>query len=145
MSRPTWENYFMALARLVASRSTCPRKHVGVVLVKDNRVVATGYNGAPRGMPHCDEVGCELKTIDGRESCVRTLHAESNAIDYAGWSVTSGSILFTTANPCYPCAQRIVGAGIKKVYYDEYYQSQNTLLVEDFLVNASVELVKIAT
>lgn len=133
MARPTWDTYFLRIAELVATRATCDRKHVGAVLVdKDHRIVATGFNGAPSGLPHCDDAGHELKEIDGRESCVRTLHAESNALDYAGCRA-KGCTLYVTVIPCYDCAKRIVNAGICRVVYGEYYESRNTKLVANYL------------
>lgn len=138
--RPEWDDYFMAIARAVARRATCDRKLVGAVIVDaQRRIVATGYNGAPRGLPHCDDAGHELKEIDGRMSCVRTLHAESNALDDAGRRA-EGCVLYVTVIPCYDCAKRIVHAGIKRVVYGEYYQSRNTELVLGYLATAGVEV-----
>jgi len=133
MTRPDWRSYFMDMAYLVATRATCPRKQVGAVLVDpDFRVVATGYNGSPAGTPHCTEFGCEIVNIDGRDSCVRTLHSESNCIDYAGKNAR-GCTLYVTCHPCLECAKRIVNAGIHAVEYDEYYVSQKTDLANEFL------------
>jgi deoxycytidylate deaminase len=140
--RPKWDKYFMDIAHDVATRATCDRKHVGAVIVDQrHRIVSTGYNGAPAGMPHCDEVGHELKEIDGRLSCVRTLHAESNALDDAGRRAV-GCTLCVTVTPCYPCAQRLVNAGIVRIVYGEWYDSQNTDLVAAYLKSAGVGLVK---
>lgn len=136
MSRPKWDDYFMSLAYLVSTRATCDRKKVGAVLVKDRRIIATGYNGAPAGMPDCYDIGHELKQIDGRESCVRTLHAESNAIDFAG-NESVGATVYTTAIPCYDCAKRIVNAKVVRIVYGEYYASRNTDLVREYFTNAS--------
>ena len=131
----------MELVHVIAKRGTCDRKLVGSLLADDDhRIVATGYNGAPRGQPHCDDVGHELKEIDGRESCIRTLHAESNALDYAGRNAV-GCTLFVTVIPCHDCAKRIVNVGIKRVVYGEYYESRNTNLVLAFLNEAGVEIV----
>jgi dCMP deaminase len=142
MTRPDWDTYFMRIARIVAARATCDRKHVGALLTtSDHRIIATGYNGAPRGMPHCDEVGHEMKDIDGRPSCIRTIHAESNALDQAGLDARGGT-LYITVISCYECAKRIVNAGIVKVVYGEYYESRNTKLVADFYRDAGVELVQ---
>lgn len=137
MTRPDWDSYFMALADLASLRGTCDRKQVGAVLVRDRRVIATGYNGAPAGMPSCDEVGHEMVPVNGRPSCVRTLHAESNAIDWAGREAR-GATIYTTAFPCYPCALRIVNAGITRVCYGEHYDSQNTPLAVTLFVHAGV-------
>ncbi|MBT8494748.1 MAG: cytidine/deoxycytidylate deaminase family protein [Deltaproteobacteria bacterium] len=137
--RPPWNDYFMSIAYLVSTRATCDRKKVGAVLVKGHRMVASGYNGSPAGMPHCDDVGHELKKIEGRDSCIRTLHAESNAIDFAGRDA-EGCTLFTTVVPCYDCAKRIINARITHVLYDEYYQSRSTELVNDLFNQAGVPL-----
>jgi dCMP deaminase len=142
MARPPWDTYFLRIAEVVATRATCSRKLVGAVIVDaKRRIVATGYNGAPRGLPHCDDVGHELKEIDGRESCVRTLHAESNALDYAG-PKAEGSTLYATVIPCYDCAKRIANAGIRRVVYGEYYESRNTGLVVDYFKGAQIELIQ---
>lgn len=139
-TRPSWDEYFVEMAHVVAKRATCDRKHVGAILVdQKHRIVATGYNGSPRNTPHCDEVGHELKVFEGRPSCVRTLHAESNAIDYAG-ELAEGCTIYTTVVPCYDCAKRIANAGIKRVVYEEYYQSRNTELVITFLRSSGVVL-----
>lgn len=133
--RPSWDDYFMSLAYLVSTRATCDRKKVGAVLVKDKRILSTGYNGAPSGMPSCDEVGHSLKTIDGKESCIRSLHAESNAIDFAGRDC-KGATLYTTVIPCFDCAKRIVNSGIITVRYAEYYASRSTELVVQYFESA---------
>lgn len=137
MSRPSWDEYFLKMADHVATRATCDRKHVGAVVVVNKDVISTGYNGSPRGMAHCDDVGHLLKVIDGRESCLRTLHAESNALDKAGKEAEGGT-LYCTVTPCYECAKRIVNAGIKRVVISGVYLSQNTGLVEDLFRRSSV-------
>jgi dCMP deaminase len=121
--RPSWDQYFMKIATDVATRATCPRKHVGAVIVRDKRILSTGYNGSPRGMPHCMQVGCEMRDLGGRQSCVRTIHAEANAVAQAaenGVSIASSTI-YTTASPCYDCSKLILNAGIKKIVYGEFY------------------------
>lgn len=138
MARPTWDMYFMQLAYLAATRATCDRKHVGAVIVDAyHRVVSTGYNGAPAGMPSCDEVGHELH--DGH--CVRTLHAESNAIDYAG-RLAVGCTIYVTVTPCYDCAKRMVNSGLTRVVWDEFYASRygKSNQVEEFLRSAGLEI-----
>jgi dCMP deaminase len=136
--RPSWDQYFLTMAKIVASRATCDRKHVGAIIVDDrNRIVSTGYNGSARGLPHCDDEGHLMKEVDGRESCVRTLHAESNALDDAGRRAEGGTI-YITVIPCFNCAKRIVNAGIKRVVWSEYYESQNTSLVTEFFGSAGV-------
>lgn len=122
----------MSIAYLVSTRATCDRKKVGAVLVKERIILATGYNGSASGMDHCDDIGHELKQIEGRDSCVRTIHAESNAIDFVGAAVAKGATLYSTVIPCYDCAKRIVNIGIDTVYYAEYYASRNTELVEKY-------------
>jgi dCMP deaminase len=131
------------MARLVSTRATCPRKLVGCVIVDpDNLIVMTGYNGAPSGQLHCEEAGCELANIDGKDSCVRVIHAEENAIVRAGLGA-KGCRLYTTVIPCYDCAKRIVQAGINEVFYIEYYDSRKTVLTEHFMRAAGVRLVKV--
>lgn len=140
MARPKWDVYFVRLAYLAATRASCDRKHVGAVIVSpDHRVVATGYNGAPAGMESCDEVGHQL--VEGH--CVRTLHAESNAIDYAGRSA-QGCTLYVTVTPCWDCAKRIINAGILRVVYDEHYNSRygKSQDVPDFLRAAGIEVLQ---
>lgn len=148
--RPDWNTYMMRKAYLAATRATCDRKHVGAVIVTpDWRVAAEGYNGAPSGMPSCDEEGHELVQTglgeDGQPkmSCIRTLHAESNALDFAGRSA-QGCTLFTTVTPCYDCAKRIVNAGIAKVVYDEFYGSRygRSTTVPEYLESAGLEVVQ---
>jgi len=132
MSRPGWDHYFLAMAHVVATRASCDRKHVGAVLVdRAHRIVATGYNGAAAGTPDCDTEGHLLKEVSGRQSCVRSLHAESNAIDYAG-AKARDCALYVTVIPCFECAKRIVNAGIERVVYAEYYESQNSKLVAEY-------------
>jgi len=113
--RPSWDDYFIEMARLVAQRATCPRRHVGAVLVKDRRLVASGYNGAVRGQPHCDEVGCLL--VDGH--CVRAVHAEVNAIIQCALEGVSsrGASAYTTDFPCVGCAKCLVQAGVVRLVY----------------------------
>jgi dCMP deaminase len=132
----------MSLVKVVATRATCDRKHVGAAIILNNRIISTGYNGAARGRPHCDDVGHELVEIDGRPSCIRTLHAESNALDRSGGvEKTEWATIYTTVIPCYDCAKRIVNAGIVRVVYGEYYESRNTKLVLDYFKDAGVSVV----
>jgi len=113
--RPSWDAYYIEMAVLVASRSTCPRRHVGAVLVKDGRVIASGYNGAVRGQPHCDEVGCLI--VGGH--CMRAVHAELNAVIQCAWEGVSsrGATCYATDFPCVTCAKGLVQAGISRVIY----------------------------
>ena len=121
-NRVSWENYFMNIAAEVATRSTCDRKHVGAVIVREKTILSTGYNGSIRGLPHCDEAGHEM--VDGH--CVRTTHAEANAIVQAaknGVEINSSEI-YVTASPCYSCFKLIANAGIKTIYYKELYRDE---------------------
>lgn len=114
-TRPSWDEYFMQIARVVATRATCPRRHVGAVVVRDRQIICTGYNGSPPGQPHCTEVGCLME--EGR--CIRTLHAEQNALIQAALHGTSteGTTLYSTCRPCHVCARMIVGAGIQRLVF----------------------------
>lgn len=148
MKRLSYDEYFMKIAEVVASMATCDRKHVGAVIVLHKTVVSTGFNGAPRGMPHCDDVGHELKEMGGRQSCVRTVHGEANAIVQAartGARVEGGTI-YTTASPCYECMKLIINAGIFRVVCKEFYASRYGMSgeVEAFAKEANVELVFLA-
>ena len=124
-NRVSWKDYFMNIAREVATRSTCDRKHVGAVIVREKTILSTGYNGSIKGLPHCDEVGCEM--VDGH--CVRTTHAEANAIVQAaknGIQINQSEI-FVTASPCYDCFKLIANAGINVIYYDEFYRDKRII------------------
>ena len=123
--RVSWKDYFMSIAREVATRSTCDRKHVGAVIVREKTILSTGYNGSIKGLPHCDEVGCEM--VDGH--CVRTTHAEANAIVQAaknGIQINQSEI-YVTASPCYDCFKLIANAGINVIYYDEFYRDKRII------------------
>ena len=136
--RPDWPFYFMDIAGRVATRSTCPRRSVGAVIVVNKRILATGYNGAPAGMDHCTDVGCLM--VDGH--CVRTLHAEQNAIIQAaqfGVS-TRGSEIYVTSSPCLNCAKAIINAGIIRVWYWQGYPDE---IASGFLEVAGVDLEKL--
>ncbi len=120
--RPSWDEYFMSIAELVGSRGTCDRGRSGCVIARDKRILVTGYVGSPVGLPHCDEIGHEIHKVindDGTQSehCVRTAHAEQNAIAQAaklGVSV-DGATLYCHMTPCYTCAKLLINAGIKKI------------------------------
>lgn len=120
--RVSWDRYFMNIATSVATRSTCARKHVGAVIVRDKCILATGYNGSIRGLPHCDDVGHMME--DGH--CVRTVHAEANAIVQAarnGHRIDDASI-YVTASPCWSCFRLIANAGISRIFFGEFYRDQ---------------------
>ncbi len=127
MERPSTDQYFMDMARLVATRSTCLRRTVGAVIVKDKHVLSTGYNGAPRGTRHCEETGCiriQLNIPSGtRHELCRGVHAEQNAVAqaaYFGISV-NGATIYTTTFPCSLCAKILINSGIAEIVYDEGY------------------------
>lgn len=126
-SRPSWDDYFMRLAKLAAVRATCLRHKVGAVLVRDKRILATGYNGAPPGMVHCLEVSCvrdKLKIPSGtRAEICRAVHAEQNTIiQCAVYGVSSnGSTLYTTHQPCTICTKILIAGGVKRIVYEEPY------------------------
>ena len=121
MDRPTWEQYFLQIAQYVATRTTCLRRKVGAVLVRDKRILATGYNGPPSGVPHCDEVGCLRETMKvpsgERHELCRGLHAEMNALIQAALHgvTTRDSTLYCTTTPCSLCARMLINAGINEV------------------------------
>ncbi|MGB5932853.1 MAG: cytidine/deoxycytidylate deaminase family protein [Anaerolineae bacterium] len=134
--RPTWDEYFMEIARQVAQRSTCPRASVGAVIVRERRILTTGYNGAPEGLLHCLEAGCIIED----DHCQRSLHAEQNAIIQAasyGVSIAGGTT-YITHQPCNTCAKMIINAGLKRVIYAGEYPDE---LACNFLAEAGVELV----
>lgn len=118
--RLSWDEYFLSIAARVASRSTCDRLHVGCVVVRDRAILSTGYNGAPRGLAHCDDIGHLM--ID--ESCKRTVHAETNAIAQAAMNGTAlvGATLYCTHHPCLACSLVIINAGISRVVYEMSYR-----------------------
>ena len=146
MERPSWPEYFVAITRLVAKRSTCLRRSVGAILVKEKRILATGYNGAPAGVRHCEEVGClrESSSIPSgtRHELCRGLHAEQNVIiqaAYHGISIRDAT-LYCTNKPCVICSKMLINAGIKKIYYEEGYDDA---LSEQLFGEAGVELVRL--
>lgn len=143
MNRPDWDEYFMEMAEVARKRSTCTRRTVGAVIVKDKRIMATGYNGVPTGIEHCDKRGClrdQLKVPSGqRHELCRGLHAEQNAIiqaAYLGQSV-SGGTLYCTNQPCIICAKMIVNAGIERIVIKEGYPDELAL---DMLNEAGLKI-----
>ncbi len=128
--RPSWDEYFMEIMDAVAKRATCDRGRSGCVIARDKRIVATGYVGSPAGTAHCDEVGHEMSTVisdDGSESkhCIRTAHAEQNAIVHAARAgvALEGSTLYRNMTPCYACAKMIINAGIVRVIAKKDYHA----------------------
>ena len=128
----------MNIAHQVASRATCPRKHVGAVIVRDRTILSTGYNGSIRGLAHCEDVGCVME--DGH--CVATVHAEANAILQAAKSGMSiaGAEIYTTASPCWPCFKLIANAGLSRIYYGEFYRDERSVGIAK---EAGIELVSL--
>ena len=145
--RAGWDEYFMQIAEIVKTRSTCLRRQVGALIVKDNRIITTGYNGAPEGIKHCSDLGSclrsELKIPSGeRHELCRALHAEQNAIIQAakiGVS-TQGATMYVTLQPCVICAKMAINAGIKKIVYKGDYPDELSL---NMLNEAKVELIKV--
>ena len=137
--RVSWEEYFMNIAREVATRSTCDRKHVGAVIVRGKTILATGYNGSIRGLAHCDDVGHEMVNTH----CVRTIHAEANAIvQSARHGVRlEDSEIYITASPCYDCFKLIANAGINKIYFGEFYRDKQIM---DHAKELGIELVDLS-
>ncbi len=127
MARVDWHTYFMNIARQAATRSTCDRKNVGAVIVRDKMILSTGYNGSIRGLPHCDEEGHQMDN----GHCVATVHAEANAIIQAAKNGVriDGAELYTTASPCWNCFKLIANAGIRSVYYGEFYRDERSIEV----------------
>lgn len=130
-TRLSWDQYFMTITRQVAERSTCLRAKVGAVIVRDKNILATGYNGAPAGMPHCTDVGCliyESKTPNGdtEQNCFRTIHAEMNAIAQAAknGSVIKEASIYITHTPCIHCLKVLVNTGIKNIFFEKSYKLQ---------------------
>lgn len=136
--RPSWDEYFLKLAALVSERATCPRMHCGCVLVKDKRILSTGYNGSIPGEEHCEDIGCQI--VD--DHCIRTIHAEMNAILQCSVHGISakGSTAYVTNMPCLNCAKALVTAGIERIVIFSDYHDPHT---EDFLKKAKVELARI--
>ena len=136
--RVSWEKYFMNIASEVSTRSTCDRKHVGAVIVRKKTILSTGYNCRIKGLPHCDDSGHEM--VEGH--CVRTTHAEANSIVQAaknGVQIDNAEI-FVTASPCYNCFKLIANAGIKKIYYNEFYRDERII---EHAKNAGIDLINI--
>jgi dCMP deaminase len=134
--RISWHEYFMNIAEQVASRSTCDRKHVGAVIVRDRTILSTGYNGSLKGAPHCDEAGHDMD----HDHCVRTVHAESNAVAQAAKNgvAINNSEIYVTASPCLTCFKLIANCGITKVYYKEFYRDER---ISAYARQSGIELV----
>jgi dCMP deaminase len=147
MERPSWNEYFINIAKLTAERSTCMRRKVGAVIVKDKQIVATGYNGAPKGVAHCDEIGGCIREKQGipngeRHELCRAIHAEQNAIIHAATSGQSieGATIYITNQPCAICAKMIINAGIRKIIVAEGYPDKFAV---DILSEAGLQIVNL--
>ncbi len=143
MSRPGWDEYFMGIALQVSERSTCVRRRTGAVIVKDKRILATGYNGAPTGLAHCEETSCirDTKSIPSganHELC-RGIHAEQNAVVQAArfGNAIEGAIIYTTHQPCVLCAKILINAGIGSIIFAEAYPDE---LSGQILAEARIEV-----
>jgi dCMP deaminase len=138
--RPGWDEYFMEVARTVATRATCPRASVGAVLVRGHRILTTGYNGAPRGVAHCCDIGCEL--VGGH--CVRSTHAEANAVVQGALHGVSldGATAYCTHQPCANCAKLLISAGVVRIIFSDPYTDPFS---QSLLAEAGVALVHFAS
>jgi len=144
VARPDWNEYFMEITELVATRSTCLRREVGAIIVKENRILSTGYNGAPSGLAHCLEIGClrdKMNIPSGeRQELCRGIHAEQNAlIQAAKFGIAlDGSTVYVTTQPCITCSKLIINAGIKKIIYKNPYPDKLAL---ELLEEANIEVI----
>ncbi len=138
--RRGWDEYFMGIAGQVATRSTCSRKHVGALIVRDRMILATGYNGSLRGLAHCDEVGHLMEN----GHCVRTVHAEANALVQAARAGTSvdGATIYVTASPCFNCFKLIANAGIRTIVFGEFYRDEK---IYEFSRLMGIELIDVTS
>jgi dCMP deaminase len=145
--RPSWPEYFVSIAKLVATRSTCLRRSVGAVLVKDKRILATGYNGVPTGIRHCKETGClrenqMIKPGERHELC-RGLHAEQNVIIQSAYYgvTTKGTTLYSTHKPCIICSKMLINAGVEKIFFVDGYPDT---LADEMLSEANIEVERLS-
>jgi dCMP deaminase len=138
MSRVSWDQYFMNIANVVASRSTCPRKFVGSVIVRNRTILSTGYNGSIRGMPHCSDEGHMMEN----DHCVATIHAEANAIIQAAKNgvMIDGGDCYVTASPCWNCFKQLANAGVRRIVFGEFYRDERIFSVAERLTIDLVHL-----
>ena len=135
-ARPGWDEYFLQIARTVATRATCPRASVGCVLTREHRILTTGYNGAPRGVAHCGEVGCMIV----HDHCQRAVHAEANAIVQGALHGVglAGATAYCTHEPCVNCSKLLISAGVERIVFDTPYPDP---IASALLAEAGVEIV----
>lgn len=145
MNRPSWHKYFMDIAEMVATRSTCMRRQVGALAVKDKKLIATGYNGAPAGVSHCEKRGCirqqmNIPSGERHELCWAS-HAEANVVAQAAMhgDVLAGTTVYVTVQPCVTCVKLLVSAGVDKVIYKGDYPDELAIRIAD---EASLDLVR---
>lgn len=145
--RVSWDEYFIRIAEMVSERSTCNRAKIGAVIVKDRSILATGYNGSPKGQPHCTDAGCLIYTSTDQEgkteeNCFRTIHAEINAITQAAKNGTmiDGADIYITASPCYHCMKTLINSGIRRIFYRKPYKIHNIVSLTE---SAHIELIQI--
>jgi dCMP deaminase len=138
VKRISWDEYFMNIAIQAATRSTCDRKHVGAVIVRDKTILSTGYNGSIRGLPHCDDIGHMMEN----GHCVATVHAEANAIIQAAkhGTMINGADIYVTASPCWDCFKLIANSGIKRIFYYEFYRDERIIKIA---TQAGIELKRV--
>jgi dCMP deaminase len=134
--RVGWHEYFMKIAEQVATRSTCDRKNVGAVIVRDKTILSTGYNGSLKGARHCDEAGHDMDN----GHCIRTVHAESNAVAQAAKNgiAIDNSEIYVTASPCLTCFKLLANCGIKRMYYKEFYRDER---INEYAKETGIELI----
>ncbi len=137
--RADWDTYFMSIAREVATRSTCDRKWVGAVIVRDKTILSTGYNGSIRGLAHCDDDGHMMEN----GHCIATVHAEANAVVQAARNGVriEGAEIYVTASPCWNCFKLLANGGIRKVYFGEFYRDERVL---EIARQARIELIDLS-
>ena len=135
-TRSSWNEYFMKIAEQVATRSTCDRKHIGAVIVRDKTILSTGYNGSLRGAPHCDDAGHDMEN----GHCVRTVHAEANAVAQAAKNGVriDDSEIYVTASPCLTCFKLVANCGIRTIFFKEFYRDER---INEYAKQADVRLV----
>jgi dCMP deaminase len=139
--RKDWDTYFMDIAFMVSTRSLCPRRHVGAVLVQGKKLLGTAYNGAPMGVPDCSEAGCmiaeedEMKVVDGKEEmvkkqrCIRTIHAEQNLLLFTDRIDREGSTVYVTDQPCWTCANMLANSGVNEIVYHRSYPKDSDKVI----------------